>query len=161
MQSEIPVQIEGFEGHRLAVQPAGWFSGPKLLVDGIAIKRQKGRYLLQDDAGNQVEAKLRYIFVDPIPKLEIGRKSIQLVPPLKWYEYVWICFVPILLMLRGGALGGLFACFAVTGSSRVFRSDRAVFLKYLFSAGILVLAVIGYLILAAVFLALVQRMRHS
>ena len=58
MQMEIPIQAKGFEGRRLAVQTAGMFSSPKLLIDGTPAKQEKGRYVLRDNAGNQVQAKL-------------------------------------------------------------------------------------------------------
>jgi len=82
MQTEIPIQAKGFEGRRLAVQTAGMFSGPKLLIDGAPAKQEKGRYLLRDNAGNQVQSKLIYNYIDPIPKVEIAGSVIQLAPSL-------------------------------------------------------------------------------
>ena len=82
MQMEIPIQAKGFEGRRLAVQTGGMFSGPKLLIDGASAKQEKGRYVLRDNAGNQVQAKLIYNHIDPIPKVDIGGNVIQLVRSL-------------------------------------------------------------------------------
>lgn len=156
MQTEIPVQAKGFEGRRLAVQTAGMFSGPKLLIDGAPAKQEKGHYLLRDNAGNRVQGKLIYNYIDPIPKVEIAGNVVQLARPLKWYEYVWMGF-PILLLFHGGALGAMCGVWAVLSNVRIFRGDRSPVAKYLITGAISIVAVVGYIVLASLFVSFFRK----
>ena len=153
---EIPIQAKGFEGRRFSVQTAGMFSSPKLLIDGTPAKQEKGRYLLRDNAGNQVQAKLLYNHIDPIPKVEIAGNVIQLVRSLTWYEYAWGGW-PILLLLHGGAIGAMCGAWATWSNVRIFRGNRSPVAKYLIAGAISILAVVGYIILATLFVSFVRR----
>ena len=156
---DIPVQYEGFEGKRLAVRPAGWLSGPKLLVDGTPARREKGRYLVRNNTGNQVEVKLKYQ-LDPVPKIEIAGRVLELARPLRWYEYVWMC-LPLLLLFIGGAVGGLCGGGGVYVNAHIFRSDRSSVAKYLLTGVVSVGAVVAYvglvMVLVVLFPALFKR----
>ena len=156
MQMEIPIQAKGFEGRRLAVQTAGMFSSPKLLIDGTPAKQEKGRYVLRDNAGSQVQAKLIYNHIDPVPKVEIAGDVIQIARSLTWYEYGWGGW-PILLLFHGGAIGGMCGALATWSNVRIFRGNRSPVAKYLITGAISILAVVGYVILAMFFVSLVRR----
>ena len=156
MQAEIPIQANGFEGRKLAVQTAGMFSGPKLLIDGAPAKQEKGRYLLRNNAGSQVQAKLVYNYIDPVPKVEIAGNVIQLARSLRWYEYAWMGF-PILLLFWGGAIGGMCGIWAILSNARIFRSNRSSVAKYLITGGISFVAVVAYVILATLVASLIRK----
>ena len=42
-----------FRTQRLAVETAGWFTGPKLLVNGSVAEKRKGRYTVASDSGTE------------------------------------------------------------------------------------------------------------
>ena len=152
MPTEIPVTYPGFEGRRLTVRTAGWFSGIQLQIDGAPVKPQKRLYLLRDNAGKEVQAKFGYNYIDPVPMLKIDGNPILLARPLTWYEYAWMG-APILLLFVGGALGALFGMWGAWTSGRIFRSDRGTAVKYLLTGAVSLAAVFGYLVLATIALS--------
>lgn len=142
---DIPVRLPGFEGQNVALRAASTFSGPKLMFNGQPVTKQNGLFQLRSNAGSNMAVKFKNRFLDPIPNLEVGGQTIQLVPALAWYQYVWLS-LPLLLMFGGGALGGFFGGLAAFSSSRVFRSDLSEGLKYGITGLLSITAVIGYLL---------------
>ena len=57
---------------------------------------------------------------------------------------------PIVLAFAGGALGTLFGFAAIYTSSRIFRSGKGVFMKYLQTGIVSLFSVIGFFVFAAV-----------
>jgi hypothetical protein len=151
---QIEVAHAQFRTQKLAVEPAGWFAGPKLLVNGAAAEKQKGRFTVRSDAGQDTTIELKYNFLDPIPKVKVAGDSIELAPPLHWYEYAWIG-IPVLLIFVGGAIGGFVGALGAVASGRVFRSGRSAPAKYGLSALITLGAFIAYAVLATAFQLLV------
>lgn len=132
------VALEGFEGRDVAVELAGVFSVPKILIDGEqAPKGEKaGDFVLRRNDGREAVARLRTTnFVDPVPQLIVDDRSHQLVEPLKWYQWIW-GGLPILLLVSGGALGGLLGSIGLFINSRLFRSGMNPVLKYVATAGV-------------------------
>jgi hypothetical protein len=157
---EIPIEQPGFEGRGLALVTAGFFSGPKVMVDGQPVAKEKGLYVVTDSGGQPVSIRLRPRFLDPVPNLEIAGRVIELARPLKWYENVWIGF-PIVLALHGGAIGALFGFAAYYAGARIFRSDRSGGAKYALTGAISLAAVIAFLIVAVVVSGLIEGARMS
>jgi hypothetical protein len=147
---QLEVTHPAFKAQRLAVETAGWFTGPKLLLNGSIAEKRKGLYTIVSDAGTGIPIKLKYSFLDPIPKLTIGEEPVELAPSLKWYEYGWLG-IPVLLIFMGGAIGGFVGALAACASGRVFRSNHSTLAKYGLSALITVGAFIAFVILATVF----------
>jgi hypothetical protein len=151
---QLEVQHSAFKQQRLAVETAGWFRGPRLLLNGNVIPKQKGCYTVKADSGAETTIRLKYNYLDPIPKVKTGEEIAELASPLKWYEYVWIG-IPIVLVFSGGAIGGLVGAMGAHASGRVFRSDRGSFAKYGLSALITLGALIAFVVLVTVFQLLV------
>jgi hypothetical protein len=126
---EIPVKLPGMEGQNVALRSAGTFAGAQLVLNGEPVVKQNGFFHLRSNAGSALAVKFKPRFLDPIPNLEVGGQTIQLVPALEWYQYVWMG-IPIILVFLGGAVGGLCGGLAAGISSRVFRSDRSEAAKY-------------------------------
>ena len=147
---QLEVQHPAFKAQRLTVEAAGTFHGPRLLLNGALVKKQKGRYTVTSDSGVETTIQLKYNFLDPIPKIKIGEEMSEIVSSLKWYEYVWIG-IPIVLVFSGGAIGGLCGAVAANASGRVFRSDRSSLAKYALSALVTVGAVVAFVVLVTVF----------
>lgn len=142
----IGIKHPAFKTKRLSVEAATFFAGPKLLLDGVVLKRKGGRYLVASDSAQELPIKILYNFLDPIPKVKIGDGTLELAKPLQWYEYVWIG-IPMLLVFAGGALGGFVGAGSTVVNGRIFRSERSTVGKYALAA---VTTVAG----AAIFFAL-------
>jgi hypothetical protein len=151
---QLEVQHPEFKSQRLTVETAGTFRGPKLLLNGTVVKKQKGRYTVTADSGAETSIQLKYNYLDPIPKIKIGENVTELASPLTWYEHTWIA-LPIALIVTGGAIGGLCGGVAANVSGRIFRSDRSLLAKYGLSALAMLSAVIAFIVLVTVFRLLV------
>jgi len=119
------------------------------MLNGTAIKKQKGHYIVTADSGVETTIDLRYNYLDPIPKLRIGDEVVELASSLKWYEYAWMG-TPFLLVISGGGLGGLVGLLAAHANGRFFRSDRSSFAKYGMSALVTLCSFGVFLVLVAV-----------
>ena len=87
---------------------------------------------------------------------DVGGKSIELVQPLAWHEWLF-AGSPVLLFLMGGAVGVGLAFIGVFINLRIFRSEFAPALKYLFSAGVTIFFIVAYAIFSIVLIYLVNR----
>jgi hypothetical protein len=158
---DIPIDDAAFLGRGLAVRPGGWLHGPRVIIDGAPVK---GRwrwgawrpFVVRNNSGSDVEIELKSNHVDPIPKVRIGRREIELARPLVWYEYVW-SGLPILMAYHGGAIGAVCGFAALRQSAAIFRSEDGMGKKFLFSGLVSIAAVVAYVILGSLFLALVGR----
>jgi hypothetical protein len=147
---QIEVQHPEFKSQRITVEPAANFNGPKLLLNGTVIKKQKGRYIVTSDSGVETAIQLKYNYLDPIPRIKINDEVTEIASPLRWYEYFWIS-IPFVLVVTGGAIGGLCGALAANANGRIFRSDRTLFAKYGLSALITIGAVIAFMVLVTLF----------
>lgn len=59
---------------------------------------------------------------------------------LKWHEYAWAS-LPLLLLLIGGAVGGLVGGAASSYNVKLFRSEKTKLRKYTISACVAVMAI--------------------
>lgn len=145
------IQIPGFEGRRIIFQKAGLFSSPKLFIDGKEAQRaeKKGQYLLCYNNGSTVKAYFRSMFLDPIPKLVVGEQTILIAEPFKPYEW-FIVGLPFVLVLFGGAIGGMLGGIAAATNGYIFRSKLDTAIKYLACMGTLVFSGVSYLVLAVI-----------
>src|SRR5439155_937042 len=85
---DLPITHEAFAGRGLAVRTAGFFKGPRLIIDGGEVKGKRLRFSLRDNSGQEREIRLKTNGLDPVPKVQIGGQAIELARPLAWYEYV-------------------------------------------------------------------------
>jgi hypothetical protein len=148
----VPIEVHhpAFQSRRLSVEPASGFVGPKILLNGVAVPRRKGRYPVMSDSGAEILVKMQYNLVDPIPTLIIDDQPVKLAEALQWYVYGW-SGLPLLLMFIGGALGGLVGGYATVVNGRIFRSDRGLTAKYGLSGVVTVSAIVVFFVLAVVF----------
>ena len=145
-----PVKLEGFEGQNIEVQPAGTFSGYKLLINGQPAPQgpKRGQMLLRRNDGTQAIAtwKAQLLGFDT-PQLVVDGQPIALEEPLKWYEWAWGGW-PILLLFVGGVLGAIAGFIAFSVNTKIFRSSMGSVEKYLLTAVISAVAVMAYLVVA-------------
>ncbi len=143
----IEIDHPAFKRQLLAVETASVFSGPKLLMNGVVIKKEKGSYPVVSDVGDNKLIQIRYNLVDPVPRIKVDGQTFNLREPLQWYEYAW-SGLPILLVFSGGALGGLVGGVATMANGRLFRSERGALAKYGLAGLITVSAVAVFFVLA-------------
>jgi hypothetical protein len=152
------VKIDGFEGQNIQVQTSFW-TGPKLLVNGAPAPQGRSRsdMLLRRNDGSQVNAmwKPKLMGLD-VPQLIVDGRVVDVVEPLMWYQWLW-AGLPIVLVFMGGALGGLTGAVAFSISTRVFRMDQNGWLKYALVGLISLLALVIYVVLAGIFVAMINR----
>jgi len=143
------VEAEGFESQQVAVESAGVVTAAKILLNGQPAPKGKkrGEFLLTRDDGQEVVAKFGANFLDQVPAIIIDGKKINLVEPLKWYQWVWAGW-PIALVFVGGAIGAVLGVIATSINVRLFRSEMTAVTQYILVAVISGLAVILYLVIA-------------
>jgi hypothetical protein len=153
-------RAKGFEGRQVMVRPGTFFHRAFLMIDGAKPLREPEKnflrlYLLRDNFGKEVVADLQTRIFDPIPKVVIGDRVVELARPLFWHEYAWMS-IPIIMIVAGGALGALFGAATVHFNSKIFRSDRRTFIKYLLTGLVSAIATFMFVILVVA----LQRMIH-
>lgn len=153
---DIPVRLPGMEGRNVTLRVAGNFTGPKLMLNGQPVAKQNGAFQLRSNAGSALDVKFKGRFLDPIPNLVVGGQTIQLVPALAWYQYVWMG-IPMILMFMGGAIGGLCGGVAAAMSSRVFRSNFNEGAKYALTGLISLGAFVTYFVVASTILTAIRK----
>jgi hypothetical protein len=119
----ITVAIPGFTHQKVEIVPPGFFRGIQLLVNGQPAPQgsRRGEYLLTDDKGQSFSVRFRnQAFGLDYPQLELGKRTIHIVDPLKWYVWAW-AVLPFLLVTFGGVLGGLIGLIAVWVNIRLLR----------------------------------------
>jgi hypothetical protein len=143
------VHAEGFEGRQLVVESAGFFAGPRLMLDGQPASKgpKRGQLLLRRNDGVAVIAQLRGVFVDPIPQVTVDGKKIKIAEPLPWYVWIW-SGLPLVLLFMGGALGGGLGAVAMTINGRIFRADMHGALKFAVTGAISLVATLVFFTLA-------------
>jgi hypothetical protein len=149
---EIRITHPRLEKQRVVVKTAGFLTitgKPKVFLNGDPVKgktkwRGKFLYTVTDDTGAEVEISIRVVFFDPFPRVTVGEDRIQLAPPLVWLEYVWIA-LPLLLVVAGGAVGGLIGAIAAYINGRIFRLAQGNFAKYGFTGLVTAASVLIFL----------------
>lgn len=148
------VDLQGFEGQTIEVESQGMLSGAKLRVNGkLASKGEKrGEMLLRRNDGKEVVARFQPAFLD-VPKLEVDGQAIQVVEPLKWYEWIWNG-IPLLIVFLGGMIPALIGFAAFSINITLFRSQKNTLTKYGLTA-LMSFAALAFLLLLAVILSLI------
>jgi hypothetical protein len=152
------VSLPGFTLQTIEVQHS-MLSGSKLLVNGQPAEKDPGtgQMQLRRDDGVVVIAKLRRNMMGfDVPSLVVDGQVVKVVEPLKWYEWLWIA-LPILLIFVGGALGVICGGVAVLINANIFRTNRKLTMKFLFTGLISLAAGVVYLVVAILLTALISR----
>lgn len=143
---EIYINHPDLGENKLVLKLSFWRS-PKLYLNNGPIRKEKRQYSLSERLGKPFIVEIKNTPFDPVPKVFINQKSIELVTAFKWYEYLWMG-LPVLLIFQGGALGGFLGALAFRANGSIFRSERNLFEKYLFTLGLNVVIALSFLALA-------------
>jgi hypothetical protein len=151
-----PITIKGFGKQEIAIRPSGFFSGPRLLVNGQPAPRgpRLGDMMLRRNDGSEVAArwKPQLLGLDA-PALEVDGQIIHVGRPLSWYEVIWSA-LPILLVFVGGMLGAVAGMIAFSINRTILRSPLQPASRYALTALVSVLAVVFYLLAAMLVMGL-------
>lgn len=146
---DYPIRIPGFEHLSLELRVSR-FAGPSLLEHGreLPAGAKRGEYVLTrpDGSSETVALKPRFLNLD-VPRVQVGSETIEVLEPLTTFQWIW-CGLPIILVLRGGAIGALVGVSAMAVNTQLFRSQANAVTKYAASAGASVLAVVVYGVIA-------------
>jgi hypothetical protein len=151
-----PVHLPELPGRRIEVEVAGTFSSPIILVDGQPANKgaKRGHFLVRGADGRDVVIGLK-TSLDPIPQVLFAGRTIRLADPLAWYQWLW-SGIPLVLVLMGGALGGLLGGITMAFNVRILRSDLTAVARYALAAVLSVGALGAYLFFATMFLSAVH-----
>jgi len=156
MRAKLP--IEGFGSRVLEIHSPGLLQGAILTVDGQRAPKGKGRntYTLQRDDGKSTTIKLKPSLVYDLPGVEIDGTRIEVVPRLRWFEYI-LASLPLVLIF-GGIPGIVLAVILIVACIRLFRSSLEPATRYI-AAGVLSLGV-PVLYYIAIFVIVVIASQH-
>jgi hypothetical protein len=147
---DIPIVLDNFRTQLIAWRPGvALWRRSKLVLNGNPVPRKGLVYIVADDSGQEVVFRVHPRSWDPIPDLMAGEKRIELVPPLKGFQQLWLC-LPALLLLVGGVLGALCGLLAISFNYPAFRRVRHPVLKYLVTGLISAAAPVLFLIISLV-----------
>lgn len=124
---DIIVQHKSFTKQKLVVRLFIWKKN-QLILNGERLVEYKGRYMAVTDDGTWIELKFKKQF-DGIPKLLIGDEIVVLARPLTWYEMLW-AYLPIILLIIGGAIGGAIGGWACYMNISIMRSELSITCRY-------------------------------
>ena len=152
-----PVNIPELPGRRIEVELPGVFSSATVLVDGQPATKalKRGQFFVRATDGRESLLALKTSFLDPVPQVLWAGRTIQLVEPLAWYQWLWTG-IPLVLALLGGAIGGALGGVAMVFNIRILRSDRSGVLRYALTALLSVGALGAYVFVASMFLSAVH-----
>jgi hypothetical protein len=140
---EYQISYPGFEGQTLVVKPKTFFGlTPKIICNGKQIYKVNGFYPVKNNSGSEVLIKMQGQYINPVPKITIGNDVIELVPPLKWYDYILIG-IPFVLGVLYGSTGFTIGSFGTVLYASIFRPYLSPLPKYVLLA-LLGLGVLSY-----------------
>ena len=150
------VNIPELPGRRIEVELPGIFSSAMLLVDGQPAPKgaKRGQFSVRGTDGRESLITLKSS-IDPVPQVIFANRTIRLVEPLAWYQWIWTG-IPLVLVFLGGALGGALGAVAMTFNIRILRSDQSGLLRYGMTALLSIGALGAYVFLASLFLSAVH-----
>ncbi len=125
------ILIPGFEDHQIVLKSSS-FSRAKLFFDGEVVKKEKGS---KDVAITSVEGliakiEMRPSMLDPLPQVWVDGEKLNIAPPIKWYQWVWISIPLIALIVLGTFVGAIFGIPAMLVNIQIFRSRLSVVMQY-------------------------------
>ena len=142
-----PFTIDGFEGQDLAVELPGLFGAPRLVINGqpAPAGENSREFLLTHPKGGSLTVRLELSKLGSLLSVAIGDVSVPLMKPLAWYEWTWNV-LPFVLVIGGGAVGGLLGGVAAMLNLRLFRSLTNPLSRYALTATISLAALVSYLV---------------
>jgi len=127
------IEIPEFEDRDIILH-VNLFGRKKISVDGIFLQPINGQFIIKKKNGQNVPIRLRRRFYDVFPHVEVGMYRIDVVPPMKWYEYFGVV-IPVSLYFVSHLIGGILGAVGIYILTRVFRTSLSTGVKYCISIG--------------------------
>ena len=142
--------LPDFPNAEFGLETSIWSGKSKLYMDDKPLEQLKEKgtpFLIPTADGGVVKAYTRPALPDIIPVLEIDGVKYRIVEKLQWYQYA-LGALPILLVIVGGAIGGVFGAVGVVTNYNIFRGEGSETSKYLKVIGIVVAMYALYFVIA-------------
>ncbi|GIP60729.1 hypothetical protein MKX50_19220 [Paenibacillus sp. FSL W8-0186] len=122
----------GFADQTLEVVTSGIGGNAKLMVNNQLVTAKKRQpMILRRDDGQEVEAVWKKdLFGMDVPNIIIDGSLIQVAKPLPVAAKVW-CFLPLVFIFIGGAIGALIGILAAAANMSVFRLPTNLVVKFI------------------------------
>lgn len=132
MVSLYPIKLPGFGKQKIELEVSGLLGKTKILVDDKPAERgiKKDEYILVRPNGTRISVLLLGMFFDIIPKIILEGETYDILPSLKWYQYVY-AGVGLLLIFYGGGIGGILGIVSFIINIRLLRSFFSKGLRYI------------------------------
>lgn len=150
---ELFINHPRFQNKKLSITTRSLTKNSLIYLDGVQQNKIPGvksrnKYSLHDDNDNPVVVEVKSI-LDPIPTIILDGEKIQLAPVLVWYQYIFI-FLPLLLILVGGAIGGVIGFIGAMINSSIIRSQVFPALRYILTILVTFACYLTYFLLAGI-----------
>lgn len=144
-----PITIDGITGPIL-VDTKFWNGRQLVTVDGVPVPTSgRRRFPLPTADGATVDARVTSSLVSPHPTIEIAGVKHEMGPALPIALKVLI-LLPAVLLLGGGAIGGLIAAMAILANARIAASTKGTAVQAFAMVGVLLAAALVRLQVAVV-----------
>lgn len=150
-----PLPLPGLPD-RVLVQASTLLKPARVIVDGVPRRPSRRIVEVTDGEGHVRKIRLRWSFLDPCPRVEVDGAAVDVFPRLPTWVTI-LCNVPFVLVITGGAVGGLFGALAAHVNFRVARSALPAAARFLAGAGATALAAAAVVTIAAVVQAFLGR----
>jgi len=84
---DITISHPEFKTQLLEMRISGYFSSPRILLNGVLVKRVDGEYALLNDAGNEVSVKLHTSPFNMLPQMLIEDEEIRIRTDGGWTQF--------------------------------------------------------------------------
>lgn len=147
----------GFANQTLEVITSGFGGKARLFVNNQEITAKKKQpMILRRDDGQEVEATWkRDLFGMDVPNLIIDGSIIEVTKPLPIIAKLW-CFLPLVFIFIGGAIGALIGIITAAANVSVFRLPTNIVVRIMLTLLISLAGTALLLFLASVLSALLQ-----
>lgn len=108
----------------------------------------KGKpFLIRKANGSSVKMYVKNNMLDPVPRVTVKDKEIELVKKLPSYAYA-LSVLPLGLLFVGGFIGAILGFLGVAINFRLFRTQYKTPLKVLITVGVSVSSFVVYILFA-------------
>lgn len=128
-----------------------WLGRLRLWCQGREVPRsaEKGKpFLIPVPNGTPVRVQIKGNGMDYLPRIEVDGREVLLGRPLSPLEYAF-GGIPLVLIFLGGAIGGASGAVGTMYNYRLLRATTSLPMRVLGVAGVTLLSLLVYVILAA------------
>jgi hypothetical protein len=84
---DITISHPDFKTQLLEIRISGYFYTPRILLNGVPVKRLGRVYTLLNDSGHDVTVEMNRCFFYRLPELQIDQDSIKLAGKAGWTQF--------------------------------------------------------------------------